>query len=109
MKICYLFHNYKSRNYSSYINNINPFKFLDLISCVAPIGIFLGRIANFLNSKPEEIIWTRNTSESLNIVAKGLSKSISEDNNIVISKIKSIEKMILNNPKQWIWSHNRWK
>ncbi len=32
-------------------NNINPFKFLDLISCVAPIGIFLGRIANFLNSE----------------------------------------------------------
>jgi ribosomal protein L30/L7E len=20
-----------------------------------------------------------------------------------------IEKMIINNPKQWIWSHNRWK
>ena len=27
--------------------------------------------------------------------------------NIKINQI--IEKMILENPKQWIWSHNRWK
>ena len=46
------------------------------------------KTANLINSKPEEIIWTRNTSESLNIVAKGLSKSISEENNIVISKME---------------------
>ena len=32
-------------------NNINPFSFLDLISMSAPIGIFLGRIANFINSE----------------------------------------------------------
>ena len=32
-------------------NNLNPFIFLDLISYVSPIGIFLGRIANFLNSE----------------------------------------------------------
>mgnify|MGYP001189520519 CR=1 FL=1 len=32
-------------------NNINPFLFLDLISISAPIGIFLGRIANFINSE----------------------------------------------------------
>ena len=32
-------------------NNINPFLFLDLISMSAPIGIFLGRIANFINSE----------------------------------------------------------
>ena len=32
-------------------NNINPFYFLDLISMSAPIGIFLGRIANFINSE----------------------------------------------------------
>ncbi len=31
--------------------NINPFVFLDAISVVAPIGIFFGRIANFLNSE----------------------------------------------------------
>ena len=30
---------------------INTLIFLDLISAVAPIGIFLGRIANFLNSE----------------------------------------------------------
>jgi len=29
----------------------NFFKFTDIICCVAPIGIFLGRIANFINSE----------------------------------------------------------
>ena len=32
-------------------NKINSFLFLDLISMSAPIGIFLGRIANFINSE----------------------------------------------------------
>lgn len=32
-------------------NQINPFIFLDLISLVAPIGLFLGRISNFINSE----------------------------------------------------------
>ena len=31
--------------------HINFFKFSDIISCVAPIGIFLGRIANFINGE----------------------------------------------------------
>ena len=43
-------------------HNINPFTFLDLIAVVAPIGIFLGRIANFLNSelygKETEVFWS---------------------------------------------------
>ena len=29
----------------------NFFKFADIVSCVAPIGIFLGRIANFINGE----------------------------------------------------------
>ena len=40
---------------SSYIfakkNNQNPFFYLDQVSLVAPIGIFLGRLANFINSE----------------------------------------------------------
>ena len=32
-------------------NNQNPFFYLDIISLVAPIGIFFGRIANFINSE----------------------------------------------------------
>ena len=43
-------------------NNINPFFFLDLISMSAPIGIFLGRIANFINSelygKETSLFWS---------------------------------------------------
>ena len=32
-------------------NNQNTFEYLDLISIVAPVGIFFGRIANFINSE----------------------------------------------------------
>ncbi len=32
-------------------NKIDTFKFLDLIAMVAPIGILLGRLANFINSE----------------------------------------------------------
>ena len=42
-------------------HNINSFIFLDLISLVAPIGLFLGRIANFINSElygnQTELFW----------------------------------------------------
>ncbi len=41
---------------------INYFFFLDLIACVAPIGIFFGRIANFINGelygKPSGLFWS---------------------------------------------------
>ena len=43
-------------------NKINFFIFLDLISLVAPIGLFLGRIANFVNSelygRETDIFWS---------------------------------------------------
>ena len=32
-------------------NNHNPYVYLDIVSSVAPIGIFFGRIANFINSE----------------------------------------------------------
>ena len=42
-------------------NNENVFLYLDLVSLVAPIGIFFGRLANFINSElygtPTEIPW----------------------------------------------------
>jgi len=37
--------------YFSKKNNIDTFIFLDLISLSAPIGIFLGRVSNFINSE----------------------------------------------------------
>jgi len=43
-------------------HNINKFIFLDLIAGSAPIGIFLGRIANFVNSelygRETDILWS---------------------------------------------------
>ena len=35
----------------SKIQRINFFYFTDIISCVAPIGLFLGRVANFINGE----------------------------------------------------------
>ena len=32
-------------------NNQNAFRYLDIVSLVAPIGIFFGRLANFINSE----------------------------------------------------------
>jgi phosphatidylglycerol---prolipoprotein diacylglyceryl transferase len=32
-------------------NNQSPFNYLDIVAIVAPIGIFFGRIANFINSE----------------------------------------------------------
>ena len=32
-------------------NKQNPFEYLDVVSIVAPIGIFLGRVSNFINSE----------------------------------------------------------
>ena len=33
-------------------NNHNPYKYLDIISIVAPVGIFFGRFANFFYTYP---------------------------------------------------------
>ena len=42
--------------------NLNTLVLLDIIACVAPIGLFFGRIANFINGelygKPTEIFWS---------------------------------------------------
>ena len=42
-------------------HNIKTFFLLDIIACVSPIGIFLGRIANFINSelvgKASDVYW----------------------------------------------------
>jgi phosphatidylglycerol:prolipoprotein diacylglycerol transferase len=49
-------------NLFSKLNKINTFIFLDLVSLSAPIGIFFGRIANFINSElygtPTEAPWS---------------------------------------------------
>ena len=43
-------------------NNVNKYIFLDLISASAPIGIFLGRISNFINSElygiKTDVLWS---------------------------------------------------
>jgi cysteine desulfurase/selenocysteine lyase len=46
------------------------------------------KIANFINSKPEEIIFTSGTTQSLNIIASGLINQINKDDEIVISQME---------------------
>ena len=44
------------------IKNISFFSFTDVICCAAPIGLFLGRISNFINGelfgKPSNLPWS---------------------------------------------------
>ncbi len=51
-----------STYYFSIKNNINIFYFLDLVSLSAPIGIFFGRISNFINSelygRETDVFWS---------------------------------------------------
>jgi len=37
--------------YFSYKKNISSLIYLDIVACVAPIGLFLGRISNFINGE----------------------------------------------------------
>ncbi len=43
-------------------NNVSSFYFLDLVALTAPIGIFLGRISNFINSelygRETDVLWS---------------------------------------------------
>ena len=45
----------------SYKNKYESLIYLDIISCVTPIGLFFGRIANFINAelygKPTDMFW----------------------------------------------------
>ncbi|MDA8569441.1 prolipoprotein diacylglyceryl transferase [Candidatus Pelagibacter sp.] len=49
-------------NLFSKLKKVNTFIFLDLVSLSAPIGIFFGRISNFINSElygtPTEVPWS---------------------------------------------------
>ena len=48
----------------SKIKKINFYSIMDIISCSAPIGLFLGRVANFINSE----LWGKETTFFLGII-----------------------------------------
>ncbi len=45
-------------------------------------------IANFINAKPEEIIFTRGTTESLNLVASSFGELLDDGDEIVLTKME---------------------
>ena len=46
------------------------------------------KVANFINAQFEEIIFTKNTTESLNLLAYSLSNEINENDEIIISQME---------------------
>lgn len=51
----------------SKINKIKFFRIMDLLACATPIGLFFGRIANFINSE----LYGRYTDSSLGVIFPG--------------------------------------
>ena len=49
------------------INKVPFFRIMDLLACATPIGLFLGRIANFINAE----LWGRFTDSSLGVIFPG--------------------------------------
>jgi len=45
--------------------------------------------------------------EPYKITKTGVHEDDLKNNSLIINK--NIEKMIIKNPTQWIWTHNRWK
>ena len=43
------------------------------------------------------------------IQVNNADKSEENKKNITVEINKRIEKMVLRNPRQWIWTHSRWK
>ncbi|MBX4180581.1 MAG: aminotransferase class V-fold PLP-dependent enzyme, partial ['Prunus persica' phytoplasma PP2] len=43
---------------------------------------------NFINSKPEEIIFTKGTTDSLNILAQSLGETLQEGDEIITSELE---------------------
>src|SRR5690554_4256202 len=46
------------------------------------------QVANFINAEREEIIWTRGTTESINLVASSYGASLKADDEIIISTLE---------------------
>ena len=46
------------------------------------------KIASFINARPSEIVFTKGTTESLNLLAYSLSKDLKEGDEIVLSKME---------------------
>ena len=74
--------------YSSYNSNVHRGVHTLSVEATEAYENARVKLAEFIGSIPEEVIWTRNTSESINIVAYGLKNKVSAGDNIVISRME---------------------
>tara|TARA_B100000795_G_scaffold203187_1_gene156853 strand:- start:1279 stop:1674 length:396 start_codon:yes stop_codon:yes gene_type:complete len=80
-------------NYEAFTTTI-PAQFVKKFKCkIVPIYIERVKDINFEITIDKPLLYSENDS----------IKSITLDLN------KILEKMVLKNPEQWIWTHNRWK
>ena len=57
--------------------------------------------------RKKDIKFELNIHEPYEVIKTGNDHEDTKNITIKINKI--LEKMIIDNPKQWIWTHNRWK
>ena len=74
--------------YSSYNSNVHRGVHTLSVEATEAYENARVKLSEFIGSIPEEVIWTRNTSESINIVAYGLKNKVSAGDNIVISRME---------------------
>jgi len=74
--------------YNSYNANIARSAYKMSVKATEEFEQSRGYVANFINAKSEEIIFTPGTTASLNIIAHGLTKQISNTDNIVTTAME---------------------
>tara|TARA_B110000438_G_scaffold60104_1_gene60294 strand:+ start:2077 stop:3309 length:1233 start_codon:yes stop_codon:yes gene_type:complete len=74
--------------YSSYNSNVHRGVHTLSVEATDKYEDARNKVSKFINCKPQEVIWTRNTSESLNIVSIGLRNLVKPTDNIVISRME---------------------
>jgi cysteine desulfurase/selenocysteine lyase len=74
--------------YSNYNSNVHRGLHTLSEKATSEYELVRTKVANFINSNPDEIIFTSGTTQSLNIIAQGISNQISKNDEIVISEME---------------------
>ena len=95
-------YNIPTANFGVFNDIIEAKKFLD--NSNFPIVIKADNLA-----AGEGVYICENKQESIQAVKEIFEGKFGEAKNVLIEEFLKGEEMILKNPEQWIWTHNRWK